>query len=64
MAGIYSVPYNFNFPIKKSMPNSASLFKVGGMVLIHDMLPRAEKIKEVEAEMHRLKVELGKLEMI
>lgn len=39
----------------------ASLFKIGGLILINDMLPRAEKIADLESRMSSLNTELNKL---
>jgi len=38
-----------------------SLFKIGGMLLIKDMLTRAEKIVELENKMSLINTELHKL---
>jgi len=37
------------------------MFQLGGMIIINDLLPRAEKIAQLESEMGRINMELNKL---
>lgn len=56
--------YNFYPTISETdgKKQIAMLFSVGGMALIHDMLPRSKRVHELENRIHRCMSELNSYE--